>query len=113
MLVVPWSTKLHQGSVLLSDRKAGGILCINRLREKTECHKPGAVQPPAQDDSRSQPTYEKQHLGFEHHGDSPWGGDGGCAGGDGQTELHVPFQLGSLVWELGERGPSKVREDGQ
>lgn len=45
-------------------------------------------------------TYKEEHLGLEHHGDGSRRGDGGSAGGDGETELDVPLQLSRLVGEL-------------
>ncbi len=45
-------------------------------------------------------TYKEEHLGFKHHSNGSWWGNGRSAGWDGQTELHIPIQLGRLVWEL-------------
>lgn len=47
-------------------------------------------------------TYKEEHLGFEHHSDGARRRDGGSTGRDGETELHVPLQLSSLVRELQE-----------
>lgn len=47
-------------------------------------------------------TYKEEHLGLQHHGNGSRWGNGRSAGWDGQTKLHIPIQLGRLVWELEE-----------
>lgn len=42
---------------------------------------------------------KEEHLGLKHHSNGSWRGNGRSAGWDGQTELHIPIQLGRLVWE--------------
>ncbi len=54
-------------------------------------------------DRSGRSTYKEEHLGLKHHSNGSWWGNGRSAGWDGETELHIPIQLGRLVWELEEK----------